>query len=151
MRWRGLHDIDHGGISYGQKDKEFPQFLNLPQRTPQRFRLALMGAAPEKLVKAGWDVVLVMLQRQHPDLTVPSSSAPAREFSVAKQGYLVTKGGWFRDRSVCYLASGPSNTCARYMPCRLASHRCRRSGGSVTFPTPVEVCKRSTPTTNATV
>lgn len=28
------------------------------------------------------------------------------EFSVAKQGYVLSRGGWFSDRSVCYLASG---------------------------------------------
>ncbi|NEO61491.1 MAG: glycosyltransferase family 1 protein, partial [Moorea sp. SIO4G2] len=28
------------------------------------------------------------------------------EFGVAKQGYVASRGGWFSDRSVCYLASG---------------------------------------------
>jgi hypothetical protein len=28
------------------------------------------------------------------------------EFSVPKHGYVAMKGGWFSDRSVCYLASG---------------------------------------------
>jgi hypothetical protein len=28
------------------------------------------------------------------------------EFSVAKHGYVHMRGGWFSDRSVCYLASG---------------------------------------------
>jgi hypothetical protein len=28
------------------------------------------------------------------------------EFSVAKHGYVVTRSGWFSDRSVCYLAAG---------------------------------------------
>jgi hypothetical protein len=28
------------------------------------------------------------------------------EFGVAKQGYVKMRGGWFSDRSVCYLASG---------------------------------------------
>ena len=28
------------------------------------------------------------------------------EFSVPKNGYVAMRGGWFSDRSVCYLASG---------------------------------------------
>ena len=28
------------------------------------------------------------------------------ELGVAKHAYVVTRGGWFSDRSVCYLASG---------------------------------------------
>jgi hypothetical protein len=28
------------------------------------------------------------------------------EFAIAKHGYVATKGGWFSDRSICYLASG---------------------------------------------
>ena len=28
------------------------------------------------------------------------------EFAVAKHGYVVSRGGWFSDRSICYLASG---------------------------------------------
>ncbi len=28
------------------------------------------------------------------------------EFGVAKHGYVLMQGGWFSDRSVCYLASG---------------------------------------------
>jgi hypothetical protein len=28
------------------------------------------------------------------------------EFSVPKHGYVAMRGGWFSDRSVCYLASG---------------------------------------------
>ena len=26
MRWRGMQDISHGGVLYGQKDQEFPKF-----------------------------------------------------------------------------------------------------------------------------
>ena len=28
------------------------------------------------------------------------------EFGIAKHGYVKMRGGWFSDRSVCYLASG---------------------------------------------
>ena len=65
-----------------------------------------MGAATEKLVKAGWDVVAGHAVTATPRSYSAFIQGSRAEFSVAKQGYLVTKGGWFSDRSVCYLASG---------------------------------------------
>ncbi len=32
--------------------------------------------------------------------------ASSAEFTVAKGGYVLSRGGWFSDRSVCYAASG---------------------------------------------
>jgi hypothetical protein len=33
-------------------------------------------------------------------------SGSKAEFGIAKSGYVVTRSGWFSDRSACYLASG---------------------------------------------
>src|ERR1051326_8300656 len=49
MRWQGFREVTHGGISYGQRDKEFPRFMDLPQSTTQRFCIAQMGIKPEVL------------------------------------------------------------------------------------------------------
>jgi hypothetical protein len=106
MQWRGFHDIAYKGVSYGQKDKEFPKFINLPEYSPQKFRIALTGAPPEDLVELGWEVVPGWIAsktaRSYQDFVRDSRA----EFSIAKHGYVAMRGGWFSDRSVCYLAAG---------------------------------------------
>jgi hypothetical protein len=108
MQWRSYKEVTYGGTSYGNKDKEFPKFIDLPQRTEQPFCIALTGeyGIPDKLSQYGWEVVsgwLTSLTIESYQKFVQTSRA---EFGVAKQGYVATRGGWFSDRSVCYLASG---------------------------------------------
>ena len=33
MRWQGFREAGYGGANYGQRDKEFPKFIDLPKRT----------------------------------------------------------------------------------------------------------------------
>ena len=106
MRWRGVEDASHNGVSYGQKDKELPKFIDLPVRTSQKFRIALLGGDPTQLTNAGWDVVPGGPATATP-LAYQSLIQNSRaEFSVAKETYRATRSGWFSDRSVCFLASG---------------------------------------------
>lgn len=106
MRWQGFREASHGGKSFGQRDQEFPKFIELPKFTAQKFRLALMGAKPEEFTPHGWEVA--------PGEVVSRTAAAYREFiqrsraefGVPKHGYVAMRGGWFSDRSVCYLASG---------------------------------------------
>jgi hypothetical protein len=106
MQWRGFHDVDYKGVAYGQKDKEFPKFLKLPQLTLQQFRLALTGSSPENFTEYGWEVVPGWVASKTTDLYQNFIQESRAEFSVAKHGYVAMYGGWFSDRSVCYLASG---------------------------------------------
>ncbi len=106
MQWRGFRDVVYEGVAYGQKDKEFPKFIGLPQLTSQPFRVALTGASPEELSQHGWDVVPGWMPSRTPESYRTFIQASRAEFSVAKHGYVATRGGWFSDRSVCYLASG---------------------------------------------
>ncbi|MDB6067799.1 MAG: hypothetical protein JWR26_4007 [Pedosphaera sp.] len=106
MRWQGFHEANFNGAAYGQRDKEFPKFIDLPGATTQQFRIALMGIEPAELTRHGWEVVpgeiisrTTVSYRQF----IQQSRA---EFGVPKHGYVETRGGWFSDRSVCYLASG---------------------------------------------
>ena len=55
MRWQGFREVTHAGISYGQRDQEFPQFFDLPRATKQKFCLAQMGVDPEMLTSRGWE------------------------------------------------------------------------------------------------
>jgi hypothetical protein len=106
MRWRGFHEATFKGVTYGQRDMEFPAYLDLPRRTSQRFCIAQMGIKAEELTAHGWGVM--------PGEVISKTAASYRdfiqrsraEFSVPKNAYVKTRGGWFSDRSVCYLASG---------------------------------------------
>ena len=106
MRWQGFREVTHNGVAYGQRDKEFPQFLELPRRTTQKFRIAQMGIKPEVLTTQGWEAVHGEIISKTPAAYREFIQHSRAEFSVPKNGYVVMRGGWFSDRSVCYLASG---------------------------------------------
>src|SRR5262249_49772947 len=57
LQWRSYKEVEYEGVRYGNKDREFPKFLDLPKRTRQPLRMALTGAPPEWLTAHGWDVV----------------------------------------------------------------------------------------------
>jgi hypothetical protein len=106
MHWRGFKDVVHEGVVYGQKDREFPKFQGLPRLTPQPFRIALAGTPPETLTPHGWEVVPAGDPSRTPWSYRAFIQQSRAEFGVAKHGYVRMRGGWFSDRSVCYLASG---------------------------------------------
>ncbi len=106
MRWQGFREVTHNGVSYGQRDKEFPAFLNLPRQTSQSFCIAQMGIKPEELTRFGWEVLHGEIVSRTPDSYRDFIQKSRAEFSVPKNGYVKMQGGWFSDRSVCYLASG---------------------------------------------
>lgn len=104
MRWSGFHDSTYEGKTYGQKDQEFARFLELPRLTTQKFRIALNG--PEDLSRFGWEIVPGEVATRTPQAYREFIQRSRAEFGVAKHGYVQMRGGWFSDRSVCYLASG---------------------------------------------
>jgi hypothetical protein len=106
MHWRGFRDVVYEGVVYGQKDREFPKFRELPRLTDQPFRLALAGTPPETLTPHGWEVVPAGIPSRTPWTYRTFIQESRAEFGVAKHGYVLMQGGWFSDRSVCYLASG---------------------------------------------
>ena len=106
LRWQGYKEVSHQGVVYGQRDREFPKFIELPRRTPQKFRIALMGTQPENLTRHGWEVAPGEIISKTPSSYREFIQQSRGEFSVPKQGYAAMRSGWFSDRSVCYLASG---------------------------------------------
>jgi hypothetical protein len=106
MQWHSYREVVYAGVSYGNKDKEFLKFIDIPHLTKQPFRIALSGGFPNELSQHGWEVIpgwMASFTLESYQKFVQESRA---EFGVAKHGYVATKGGWFSDRSVCYLASG---------------------------------------------
>jgi hypothetical protein len=106
MHWRGFREVEYGGVRYGQKDKEFPRFIELPQHTPQPFKIALTGGDPHMLTQHGWEVVEGWVASRTPDMYRAFIQASRAELLVAKHGYALMLPGWFSDRSACYMASG---------------------------------------------
>lgn len=111
--WRGpFGPIEYEGKSYGLRVHEFRKFIELPRRADGvPFEVAMDIHAAEvrdldALRANGWtlrDPVAAAGEPWSYRRTVQGSRA---EFMVAKNLYVETRGGWFSDRSICYLASG---------------------------------------------
>jgi hypothetical protein len=110
--WRGPYaPVDYDGRTYGLRAHEFRKFAELPGLSGGRFELALDIDDADR-------ADLHLLERNSWKLVAPRRVAgdPARyrryiqhsgaELAVAKGMYVETRGGWFSDRSICYLASG---------------------------------------------
>jgi hypothetical protein len=106
MRWRGMSDLEHDGEKLGQKDREFPKFADIPQRTGRPFLAALTGGGNRLFEAGGWRTIPGWEASSSPEAYQEFIVNSAAEFGVAKHCYVATAGGWFSDRSVCYLASG---------------------------------------------
>ena len=110
--WRGQYGaVEHGGRSYGLRVHEFRRFLDLPRLTGQTFHIALDideadAADRRRLTRAGWTLLDPAEVAGTPEAYREFIGSSAGEFTVAKGLYVDTRGGWFSDRSVCYLASG---------------------------------------------
>jgi hypothetical protein len=112
MNWTSYKPLDHAGRTYGQKDVEFLRFLDLPSAvTPAVLEIAVAAGKTrrtprDQLLHKGWR--LVDPEQVAPDVAsyrnyIEHSYA---EWSVAKNGYVEGRSGWFSCRSACYLAAG---------------------------------------------
>ncbi|MBE2215290.1 MAG: hypothetical protein IAE82_15565 [Opitutaceae bacterium] len=108
MQWRSYAAREWAGVTYGQKSETFPEFLELPGRSGAPLLLAAAGVAEqrESLLARGWRLTDAAAATRD----VPTYEAFLRgskaEWSVAKQGYVVARSGWFSERSCAYLAMG---------------------------------------------
>ena len=106
VRWQGFREARFKGVKYGQRDKAFPKFMDLPRRTGQALRLAVMGADAASLESHGWETLPGEVVSSTPESYQAFIQSSRAEFGVPKHGYVASRSGWFSDRSVCYLASG---------------------------------------------
>ncbi|HWI22224.1 MAG TPA: glycosyltransferase [Baekduia sp.] len=110
--WRGAYDaIELQGTRYGLRAHEFRRLAELPRRVCSGFELALSidpadASDVAMLENTGWELIA-------PSTVAHTSAAYRRfvmestaEFMVAKGIYVKTRGGWFSERSACYLACG---------------------------------------------
>lgn len=111
MNWASYKPKQFEGEDYGQKDIEFRRFFDLPRHTTERFVLAMgqgvgRNRPTEHLEEAGWKII-------EPDVHLPDYATyhdflanSKAEWSIAKNGYVKSRSGWFSCRSACYLALG---------------------------------------------
>ncbi len=108
MNWRSYDEVRFGGVSYGQKDVAFERFLDLPRRVSGGLEVAVAGTGIplERLRDHGWRVRGAGEVTASFDAFCDYIHGSLGEFSVCKDGYTVSRSGWFSDRSAAYLASG---------------------------------------------
>jgi len=134
MSWTSYPPLEYGGRKYGQKDMEFRRFLDLPARvqpvameislgklfhipwqtddeqlpgtTKRSEKDNLASTVHERLTRAGWRVVDAMETCGDMDRYREYIQRSKAEWSVAKNGYVQGRPGWFSCRSACYLAAG---------------------------------------------
>ena len=111
MQWdQTLQNVPRSfnGLAYGRKSDSFEAYKDLPQLTSATMELALGGgAAPrDELRRKGWRLIDPLAVTRTPWTYQEYIQESKAEFSVAKHGYVVTRSGWFSERSAGYLASG---------------------------------------------
>jgi hypothetical protein len=107
--WRGYGYLEFEGQVLGPKAEEFRKFIRLPALAGEEVEIALNvdPADPDLalLREHGWRIespAVVTTPEAYRDYVGGSLG----EFSCVKGGYAGTRGGWFSDRSACYLAAG---------------------------------------------
>ncbi|HUI08078.1 MAG TPA: glycosyltransferase family 1 protein [Verrucomicrobiae bacterium] len=132
MNWVSYKSCEYDGETWGQKDVEFMKFIDLPQQTAQNFEIA-MGMGPgmtrptELLQRKGWQIIEPGDHLPDPWKYRDYLRGSKGEWSVAKEGYVKSRSGWFSCRSACYLALG--------RPCVLQD-----TGWSAHYPTGHGLC-----------
>jgi hypothetical protein len=109
--WRSYGSITHQGRTYGQRAHSLRPLFGLPLRTEERFVLALAIHPDEKedlaaLERNRWRLVDPQRVAGTPAAYREFIRGSKAELGVAKSGYVISRCGWFSDRSACYLASG---------------------------------------------
>jgi hypothetical protein len=116
LLWYSYPPLGYEGVQYGTKWHSFQAYASLPTVVPAA-QLELAAASP-RWAWAPPDVQVHELRRQGWRLRDPIGITrdcfayrryivgSDAEFGVAKEGYVVSRSGWFSERSAAYLAAG---------------------------------------------
>jgi hypothetical protein len=107
MLWNSYAAEHYGGQRYGLKSESFEPYLDLPRQASPQFEAAMGGHKFPKarLEDHGWRIVDPRAPTRDPWTYQRYIQQSKAEFSVAKHGYVVSRSGWFSERSAVYLAS----------------------------------------------
>lgn len=108
MQWVSYPPQIHNGVHYGLKSHSLEPYLDLPKSVDASLELAVAGPSVprEMLMEKGWRVIDPSEISRDPWTYQNYIAQSKAEFSIAKQGYVVSRSGWFSERSVAYLAAG---------------------------------------------
>ena len=108
MQWDSYPVLEYGGERYGMKSQSFAPYIDLPRRTGAALELAVGSpAGPRaKLGRHGWHLANPLEVASDPWRYQQYLGDSKAELTVAKHGYVVSRSGWFSERSAAYLASG---------------------------------------------
>jgi hypothetical protein len=108
MQWESYPPRVYNGVRYGLKADAFSPLLDLPAKTGEALELALgsAGAPRAMLRRQGWHLCDPFEVTRDPWIYERYVRGSKAEFGVAKHGYVLTRSGWFSERSACYLAHG---------------------------------------------
>lgn len=108
--WEGYKNVEWREQWFTGKREEYEKLVDFPNSVAAPIELAMhVHYHEEELIPyraGGWtftEARPVCATMESYAAYIAGSSA---EFSVAKGGYVLSRGGWFSDRSVCYAAMG---------------------------------------------
>lgn len=110
--WRGpFAPIKYRQQTFGLRVHEFRALSELPYEVGGRFDAALDidpadGQDAERLRRGGWRLLDAGALTSDPLAYRRLITGAGAELMVAKGMYVRSRGGWFSDRSACFLASG---------------------------------------------
>jgi len=109
--WRSYGSVTHDGVLYGQKVHAWRELVALPTLTAEKC-LPALAIHPDEvrdlamLRDAGWQLLDPAEHCGRPTDYQQFVQGSKAELAIAKSGYVLSRCGWFSDRSVCYLAAG---------------------------------------------
>jgi hypothetical protein len=107
MKWRSYQPETFEGERFGLKDVELERFVHLPGRVGCAMELAVLGDGPRaRFERAGWTWSDAAPLNRSLDAYRAFLGSARGEWSVAKNGYVRSRSGWFGDRSASMLAMG---------------------------------------------
>lgn len=108
MQWDSYKSQEFDGLIYGMKSKSFSLIEDLPSIVKNQFKIAVGSESTPKnqLIKQGWQLLDPLEITKTPLTYQEFISNSKAEFTIAKHGYVLSKSGWFSERSAAYLASG---------------------------------------------
>ena len=108
--WYGYPELEWQGRRYGGKRESLVKMRSLPQELQRRCTIAT-DLAPDwddyaPFTEAGWRFIPASQVCGNVSSYLRFVSESRGEIGIAKEGYIVSRGGWMSDRSVVYLALG---------------------------------------------
>lgn len=108
--WYGYSDLAWEGRTYGGKRGSLAALCELPRLSGKPFTIA-SDLQPgwedhDAYIEGGWRLASTADVCRDVDSYLRFIGGSRGEIGVAKGGYVVSRGGWFSDRSMIYLALG---------------------------------------------